>query len=301
MNRVKKISIVLLLIILVLYIFMNKTYAVLNCNVNLSASKNKVTYKEQFSVYVSISNLKTTKGILAIGAVLSYDTSSLTLIDIQGENKWSDPFYNDSNGKFTLFKNELSTSNENILKLTFKVNEKGKSSKSTWIKISNLEISDGDEEKDCGGNSINIMISEPDNGNSGNNSQGGNHQGNNSGNNNQNLGNNHQKPGNNSEGLGNSTIKKPTVNNSINDQKENLNNEQLSNSSSNSLDTNTVENTVGKDFEEDKDTIENNMELEETEGDKKISKGLFYTISIVAIIVIAGLVFLMEKYWKTDE
>lgn len=298
MNRFKKLNIVFIMVMLITCIATNKTYATLNCNVNLSTPKNEVTYEEQFSVYVSISNLKTTKGIIAIGAVVSYDTDSLTLASIEGQNKWSDPFHNPSNGKITSFKSELSTKDENVFKITFKVNEKGKAKNSAWIKISDFEISDGDEEKDCGGDSIDIMIREPDNGNSENNSQGGNHQGNNSENNNQNLGNNHQKPENNSQSLENSTIKKPIVNNSINNQKENLNNEQLSNSNSNSLDTNIVENIIGEDFEEDKDTIEKDIELQE---DKKISKGLFYIISIVAVIVIVGLIFLMKKYWKTDK
>ena len=48
MNRVKKISIVFVIMMLIICMFTSKTYAALNCNVNLSASKNKVTYKEQF-------------------------------------------------------------------------------------------------------------------------------------------------------------------------------------------------------------------------------------------------------------
>ena len=119
MNRVKKISIVFVIMMLIICMFTSKTYAALNCNVNLSASKNKVTYKEQFSVYVAISNLQTTKGIIAIGAVVNYDTDSLTLVSIEGQNKWSDPFHNSSNGKITSFKNELSTKNENVFKITF--------------------------------------------------------------------------------------------------------------------------------------------------------------------------------------
>ena len=67
MNKIKKINIVLAIIILIGCIFTSKAYAALNCNVNLTKTKDKVTYDEQFSVYVSISNLQTTKGIIAIG------------------------------------------------------------------------------------------------------------------------------------------------------------------------------------------------------------------------------------------
>ena len=45
MNRVKKISIVFVIMMLIICMFTSKTYAALNCNVNLSASKNKLTYK----------------------------------------------------------------------------------------------------------------------------------------------------------------------------------------------------------------------------------------------------------------
>ena len=171
MNTVKKISIVFMIMILMICMFTNKTFAALNCNVNLSASKNTITYKEQFSVYVSIANLQTTKGIIAIGAVVSYDTDYLTLVDIEGQNKWSDPFHNASNGKITSFKSELSNKNENVFKITFKAKEKAK--KNAWIKISNFEISDGEAEKNCGGSSINIAIEEKSSGNSSGNNQGG--------------------------------------------------------------------------------------------------------------------------------
>lgn len=183
MNEVKKIIVLLSIIMLICSIFVNKTYAAISCNVSISKPKEQVAYKEKFSVYVAISNLQTTKGIIAIGAVLSYDTNSLTLVDIEGQNKWSDPFHSESNGKITSFKNKLSKNNENVFKITFEVNEKGKAGNSAWIKISNFEISDGDEEKNCGGSSISIAIGDPSGGNSDNNNQGGNNQGGNSNNN----------------------------------------------------------------------------------------------------------------------
>ena len=259
MNRVKKISIVFVIMMLIICMFTSKTYAALNCNVNLSASKNKVTYKEQFSVYAAISNLQTTKGIIAIGAVVSYDTDSLTLVSIEGQNKWSDPFHNPSNGKITSFKNELSTKNENVFKITFKVNEKGKAKKSAWVKISNFEISDGEGEKNCGGNSINIAIEEKNSGSSGSNNQGSN--------NTQKPGNttNNTKPGNSNQntqttkpntettkpsGSGSNNVqggnvKNETTNNTINNVEENsIGNVVENNTISNDEVNNTIQNTV---------------------------------------------------------
>lgn len=303
MNKIKKINVVLIMIVLIICMFANKAYAELNCNVVLSTSNNKVTYNETFNVYISISNLQTTKGIVAIGANLSYDTDSLSLVDIKGENSWSDPFYNSLNGKITSFKNKLSTSNENVFKITFEVNEKGKARNSAWVKISNFEISDGDEEKNCGGNSINIAIGELDNGNSeennnqGGNSQGGNNQSGNTGNNNQNSGN---KPIN----KPNSGTTKPTTNKPTNGQAENLNNIETSNE--NNVTTNIIENAIGENSTKNENVInnntnnilENNIHNEEIKDNKKSGKLIFY---IATIIVIVGILFLMGKHQKMNR
>lgn len=306
MNKIKKIIILLSIIMLIGSIFASKTYAVLSCNVNLSKPKDKFTYKEQFSIYASISNLQTTKGIIAIGAVLSYDTNSLTLVDIEGENKWSDPLHNSSNGKITSFKNKLSTSNEDVFKITFEVNEKGKAGESAWIKIDNFEISDGDEEKNCGGSYINIAIGEQSSGNSGDNNQSGNNQGNNS-NNNQagnNSGSNNQgsiitkKPG------SGSTTKKPSAS-STNKNEENTDKEETLNN--NNEQTNIVENVITEETENDNNTVQNNNiqnnleeDNEKQEETKKDNKVKFYIVSIGAIAVIIVILLLLKKYWKKD-
>lgn len=307
MNRFKKLSIVFIMVMLITCIATNKTYATLNCNVNLSAPKNKVTYEEQFSVYVSISNLQTTNGIIAIGAVVSYDTDSLTLVSIEGQNNWSNPFHNSSNGKITSFKSELSTKDENVFKITFKVNEKGKAKTSAWIKISDFEISDGEEEKNCGESSINIKIEEQESTNTGNNNQGNNNQGNNNqGNNSQesnNQGNNGQTSNNTKKPEDNQTTKpstgttKPVENNSINETTaENIN--------TNNVNTNSIENVVGEDSidnESKTNNVQNVFEdnAEESKENKTMNKGVFYIISVIAVIAIIVILFVIVKYWRT--
>lgn len=301
MNKVKKISIVFMIIMLIICMFTSKTYATLNCNVNLSASKNKVTYKEQFSVCVAISNLQTTRGIIAIGAVVSYDTDSLTLVSIKGKNNWSDPLHNPSNGKIMSFKNELSTKNENVFELTFKVNEKGKAKNSAWIKISDFEISDGEGEKNCGENSINIAIEEKNSGNSGNNNQASNNT-QKPGNNTKPESGNNTKPGNNNQNSGNTQATKPTDNGSNNVQGGNENNE-TTNNTSNNVEENSIGNVVENDVTNNESQINNvqnafDSNTEETKEDKKMSKGLFYTISVVSVSAIIGILFVITKYWK---
>lgn len=304
MNKLKKINIVLIIIILIIGMFTNKTYAVLNCSVTLSTPKDKVTYKEQFSVYVAISNLQTTKGIIAIGANLSYDTDSLTLVSIEGTNDWSNPLYSSSNGKLTSLKNKLSTTDETVFKITFEVNEKGKATNNAWIKISNFEISDGEEENNCGGSSINITIEEPNTGDVEDNTQGGNQGGNQGenpgdnttqGGNNQgeNSGNNTQSGNNQTNRPNTGTTTKPPVSTSTNEQGENIDNEK---NTDNNIDTNTIENNVGEDSIDNKnENIQNTLE-ENTKS--KENKTLFYVIGIATIIIIIGLLFLIIKYCK---
>lgn len=156
MKLLKKLSVVFILTILLTGIFVNKAHAAINCNVKLSTSKKEVSSEEKFSVYVKMTNMQTEKGIIAIGAVLEYDKKSLTLEGIEGESKWSDPMYNDQTGRLIAVKNQFATKDENVFKITFKVNKKAE--KSAWVKVNNFEISDGNEEKNVGGNSITIGI-----------------------------------------------------------------------------------------------------------------------------------------------
>ena len=312
MNIVKKLSIVFIIVMLIICIATNKTYATLNCNVSLSTPKNEVTYEEQFSVNVAISNLQTTNGIIAIGAVVSYDTESLILVGIEGQNNWSNPFHNASNGKITSFKNELSTKNENVFKITFKVNEKGKAKNSAWIKISDFEISDGEGEKNCGESSINIAIKDKGNTNTGNNNQGNNNQGNNNqgsnnqGSNNQgssNQGSNSQTS-NNTKQPGNNQTTKPSTGTTNSLENSSTNETTVENINTNNVNTNSIENVVGEEStnnESEMNNVQNVFEdnVDETRENKTMNKGLFYTISIIAVIAIIVILFVIVKYWKT--
>lgn len=293
MNICKKLSIVFIIVMLIACIVTNKTYAALNCNVNLSTPENKATYEEQFSVFATISNLQTTNGIIAIGAVVSYDTDSLTLVDIEGQNKWSTPFHNSSNGKITLFKNELSTKNETVFKITFKVNEKGKAKSSAWVKISDFEISDGNEEKNCGGSSINIKIEDQDSTNTGNDNQGNN-----------NTQNPNKKPNNNNQTSGNTGTTKPNTGSTKPVENSSKNETTSENITTNNVDTNSIENVVGEDStnnESQTNNVQNVFEdnVEESRENKTMNKWLFYTISVIAVIIIIVILFVIAKYWRT--
>lgn len=284
MNKLKKISIVIIVIMIFGGVFVNKVYGALLCNVGLSASKSDLKYGDEFSVYVKISNLQTDKGIIAIGGVLSYDTKSLTLVDIEGENKWSDPFHSESTGKLTSVKNKRTSSDENVLKINFKVNDKAE--KSAWVKISNFEISDGDEEKNVGGNSINLTIKGQEVNKPSNNTQ-----------------NNGSKP--NAGGTSKpSTNNKPSTGTS---NKGNTNTNNVTNTVSNEItEENIAENIVEENTEQNnsmqnifKDEIEEIGQDETKKQENK--KTLIYVacgFGVVAIIIIA---FYVIKYLKKNK
>ena len=156
---IKKIKIIILsLFITILFgcILTSNSYATMNYNINLSASKDAVKPKEEFSVSVAITNLETTKGIIVIGGELEYDTTSLTLTSMKGANGWSNPSYNEEHGKFTALSNEVVTTDQTVLTLTFTVKEDAKDT--AWIKIKNFEVSDGYEEKNIEEKSLTITL-----------------------------------------------------------------------------------------------------------------------------------------------
>jgi len=107
---------------------------------------------------ILIGYISNTKGIIAIGAVIEYDTNALTLLSITGENGWSNPSYNENNGKIATTRNDYATGNETVLRMTFKVNET--SANSAWIRVNNFQVSDGEGESNLGGSYATITIKE---------------------------------------------------------------------------------------------------------------------------------------------
>lgn len=156
MKSLRKISLVITMIILLVCIFISNSYATIRCNVSLSMQSSEAIKGEEISVYANISNISGTKGIIAMGAVIEYDKNALTLLSITGENGWSNPSYNESNGKIATTRNDYGTENETVIKMTFKVNET--SANSAWVKVNNFQVSDGDGEINLGGSSKTITI-----------------------------------------------------------------------------------------------------------------------------------------------
>lgn len=136
----KKIIVKLSLILLIIVSIMKAVYAA-GASVSLQTSKNEYTKNEEFTINVVLSDLTTQKGVATLMATLEYDKDSLTLIKTEGENGWSNPNYNASNGKLITDKNSNVNGTETILKFTFKVKENTK--QNLVVTLKNITASGG--------------------------------------------------------------------------------------------------------------------------------------------------------------
>jgi hypothetical protein len=151
---VKKISKLGVLIFIVLISITTSVYAASSCKIDLKTTKNEVSKDEEFVVDVAVSDIQSDRGIIALGANLEYDKNNLTLVKMEGENGWSTPSYNESNGKLVTERNGLTTSDETIFKITFKV--KDTTSTENAITLNNLSVADGNQETSLKSSNITI-------------------------------------------------------------------------------------------------------------------------------------------------
>ncbi len=139
MKKIVKIAFILYSIICVA----SCVYAA-SCNMSLQTAKNEFDKAEEFVVDVNISNIQAEKGIIALGATLEYDKDSLSLVGMSGQNSWANPSYNEANGKLVTDRGSLTSSDETVFKITFKVKENSKSN--TTITLKDIAASNGIEE-----------------------------------------------------------------------------------------------------------------------------------------------------------
>lgn len=156
MNQQKIIAILLITIFVLGGLLVGKSYAALSGRIELRTESKTVIRDEEFSIFVRVSNLQAGKGIIALGGTLDYDRGNLELKEIEGENRWASAEPNENNGKFVSTRSKRMTEDGDVLKLTFLA--KGNAGQNAWVRISNFEISDGNEEMMLNGTSINISI-----------------------------------------------------------------------------------------------------------------------------------------------
>lgn len=143
MRKIVKIGLILFSVMCII----TKVYAA-SCAINLQTAKNEFSKNEEFVVDVNLSNIQAESGIIALIATLEYDKKSLTLVGMTGQNSWSTPAsplsYNEANGKLVMDRGGLATTDEVVLKMTFKVNEGA--SGSTSVTLKNISTSNGIED-----------------------------------------------------------------------------------------------------------------------------------------------------------
>ena len=145
MKEVKKISLILVFIVLFMVCLNSSVYAALSSKANLSVNKSELNPEEEFNVTFNISDVVGDKGVIALSGTLKYDKNVLELVNKSGSNNWNKPSLNEENGKFATERESLGKSNEEVFTLTFKV-KKGATG-STAITVEDIMISDGDVEE----------------------------------------------------------------------------------------------------------------------------------------------------------
>lgn len=153
MKKILKASIIMLLMIMCIRTYV---YAVLSCSVNLKVNKTELIKNEEFVTDVVLSNVQSEKGIIALGATLEYDTNILEIVKMEGKNGWTTPSYNENNGKMITDRSGLTTDNEIMFQITFKI--KDQSQKNATISLKDISVSNGDEETKVNNTSNTITI-----------------------------------------------------------------------------------------------------------------------------------------------
>lgn len=212
----KKTMVKLSLVVLLLICMLGGVVQAATCKITLETSKTQYAKNEQIVVEFKMTEYRTTKGVALLMATLEYDTNSLKLEKVEGQNGWNVPTYNEENKTFIIDKNSNVTQNETFAKATFSVKENAKTN--LTINLKDVTVSEGAGDVTANNANKNITIGTQNSGNGGNN--GGNNSGNNNngGNNNNNGNNNDNKNettlnvigGNNTQTSGNNANKNNT-------------------------------------------------------------------------------------------
>ena len=179
----KKTIVELCLVVFLLVCILGGTVQAATCRITLETSKTQFTKNEQVVVNFNMSEYRTSKGIATLLATLEYDTNSLKLEKLEGQNGWTTPSYNEENKTFFMDKNSNVTQNETFLKATFTVT--ANTNKNLTISLKDITVSEGAGDVEVNNASKNITIGTQSSGNTGN-SNNGNNSGNNSSNSNNN-------------------------------------------------------------------------------------------------------------------
>ena len=129
----------LFVLIMIVLLMANDTIAAMQCNIVLSPEDtSEITTNDEFKVDVKVSEIFSDRGLVAFGAILDYDKNSLKLEKMEGVGDYSDPAYNENNGKILIERNPTNH-NATMFTLTFKV----LNTDNVKVTMKDITVSDG--------------------------------------------------------------------------------------------------------------------------------------------------------------
>lgn len=171
MKNTKKLIILALIIsILIALVNINISNAADNAKIVLSADKTQISAGDKVTVTVKITDITgVSEGIIGLSGTLSYDNTKFENITVSALNNWDKPEYNSENGKLLTLKGDYVKTDEAVFTITLTAKSDVKLG-DTEIKLSDIKVSDVDNEYEVTTASAKLTIVEkkqeqPDNSN----------------------------------------------------------------------------------------------------------------------------------------
>lgn len=135
----KKLLTISAMVVIIMCLVKTSTTAAMQCNVTLDSSEiNEITANDEFVVEAKVSDIFSTRGLVSLGATLEYNTKSLKLKSIKGVGDYSNPAFNEKNGKI-LIEREPTNHNATMFTMTFEV----LNTDDVKVELKNITASDG--------------------------------------------------------------------------------------------------------------------------------------------------------------
>ena len=298
-NKIQKMLIIIILSICMLSIF-TISNAATSFTTKLTVSSKTVKPGDEITVGITIADINVGNGIQAVQGTLTYDTEKLTYSSITASNGWGSPVYNPENGMIVIESSNYITTEQEIMKVTFKVKEEIETG-TAQIQFSEVQASDGNIMAEGSTSATTLSISQTTPGDDSNQNQAGNNNTNQGGNNTNQAGNDTNQAGNE-----NNTNQAGNENNTNQAGNENNTNQAGSGNNTNQAGSTNNANQAGNNQNTNSNASINNSSNnaninKQTSTNKQLPKtGINNTIIIIAIIaiIIATISFMKYKKYK---
>ncbi len=286
-NKLQKILLIIILCICLISTLFTTSKAADNFTTKLTASSTTVEAGDEITVGIVLTNINVGNGIQAIQGTLTYDTEKLTYSNITASNGWGSPVYNPANGMIVVESSNYVTTEQEILKVTFKVKE-GIEPGNAQIQFSEVQASDGEIMADGTGASItlNIREAEPEDNT------------NETGNNNTNNTNNTNQAGDNNTNNTNQAGNNTNSTNQAGNNNTNNTNQTGNNNAGNNNGSNTNQQANNQNSSRNNTSINASRNNQATTTQNLPKTGLNNTIIIAVAIVILAAIISFIKYKK---